>query len=91
MVRTLFERLEDIKQPNESYGECRNFSQCGSFRAVLGNGYCVQCWDRGAGSGDCDFLWPYHIRCPECTPRPRKAAKEDEGEGEEALPVASPC
>jgi hypothetical protein len=36
--------------PIEEYGECRSVKFCKSYQAVLGNGYCQPCWDRGSGT-----------------------------------------
>lgn len=40
---------------NETFGQCKNAAParynraCGQFRAVLGNGLCVSCWDIKTG------------------------------------------
>ena len=33
--------------PKESFGVCANYKSCQNFQAILGNGYCVECWDKG--------------------------------------------
>lgn len=46
----LWYTLSRIALPIEEYGECRSVKHCKSYQAVLGNGYCCDCWDRGAGT-----------------------------------------
>ena len=45
--RSLYYRLEEIPQPKESFGGCKNAANCGEYRAVLGDGVCTACWDKG--------------------------------------------
>ena len=50
-------QLPRSPQPKASLGACKNYryggrinnKHCDSFWAVLGEGYCVECWDRGKG------------------------------------------
>ena len=37
------------KLPVESQGDCRNVSICHNRNVPLGNGVCVECWDKGLG------------------------------------------
>jgi len=48
----------ELKKPNENktslpvdtIGTCKNATNCGSWKKTyLGNGYCMDCWDRGLG------------------------------------------
>ena len=48
---TVFEHLEDIPQPEHTVGVCKRWERCKQFNIDLGNGYCVQCWDKGYGGG----------------------------------------
>ena len=36
-----------ITEIKETVGVCRNSNSCKSFKAVLGNGLCITCWDKG--------------------------------------------
>ena len=40
-------RIAGGPMPGVSYGVCKNAKNCGHWRVDLGDGYCVQCWDRG--------------------------------------------
>ena len=51
------EHLAEIRAPNASFGTCRNHKNCHQFQAILGNGYCVKCWDTGIGSKEKDWAW----------------------------------
>ena len=31
--------------PVDTVGECKNSKKCKNFNVVLGNGYCMECWD----------------------------------------------
>jgi hypothetical protein len=53
----LLRYLERIKPPNRSVGPCRNSRECRHYVAVLGNGYCVECWDNDLGSAPEDYKW----------------------------------
>jgi len=53
----LIEALEKIPQPNELQGVCRNHRNCFQFDAILANGYCTPCWDKGMGSRNEDYKW----------------------------------
>ena len=58
---SVMDHLAEIRAPNESFGTCRNHKGCHQFRAILGNGYCVKCWDTGIGSKEKDWAWlPKH-------------------------------
>jgi hypothetical protein len=32
--------------PAESYGKCKRAQKCGNWNTLLGDGFCVDCWDR---------------------------------------------
>jgi len=55
--QTFFKALRSIREPNEFQGVCRNHRNCKQFQAVLANGYCTPCWDRGNGSSLKDYEW----------------------------------
>ena len=44
-VSKLYNVYTDVPPPIESYGMCVRKS-CHGY-GVLGNGYCVRCWDKG--------------------------------------------
>ena len=35
--------------PGYTIGECKRSRTCAQFNVDLGNGFCVECWDRGLG------------------------------------------
>ena len=39
--------IKDVTLPIASVGACRNNRNCKNYQAVLGNGLCVDCDDRG--------------------------------------------
>ena len=41
----VYEILEALPFPVESFGPCRQVQRCGNWEAVLGDGLCVKCWD----------------------------------------------
>ena len=50
-------KVLDVTLPEATYGSCKNFKRCGNTEAVLkqrdemlGNGYCMQCYDKGIDS-----------------------------------------
>ena len=50
-------RILEVTLPEATYGSCKNFKRCGNTEAVLrqrnellGNGYCMQCYDKGIDS-----------------------------------------
>ena len=43
----IFYQLSKIPMPEESFGACDNARNCKNWKVVLGNGYCVKCWDKG--------------------------------------------
>ena len=42
---------ESIVMPVPSFGVCKNARNCKNFKVVLGNGYCLKCYDRGLDRG----------------------------------------
>ena len=38
---------DEVVLPEESVGECRNAKRCRNHLTNLGNGYCMECWDKG--------------------------------------------
>ena len=44
---SIFYKLSKLPLPVESFGACTNARNCKNWKAILGNGYCVTCWDRG--------------------------------------------
>jgi hypothetical protein len=59
--------LENVRKPNGSFGECRNYRICRRVRVDLANGYCVRCWDRGFGDRPEDWDWPLDLAVRELT------------------------
>jgi len=53
----ILEKLEKVRPPNISFGDCRNSTRCSQKRVNLGNGYCIICWDKGLGDEDSDWDW----------------------------------
>jgi len=49
-VEKLFTVYTNIPEPIESYGECIR-KRCYGY-GVLGDGYCVRCWDKGYHTKD---------------------------------------
>ena len=49
----LQQALDKIPLPVEGRGPCKNSKRCGAIdsRTILGNGLCVDCWDRGLNDG----------------------------------------
>ena len=39
--------LAKMPAPKETFGVCKNYKICRNFDVILGDGYCVECWDRG--------------------------------------------
>ena len=48
---SIFYQLSKIPMPEESFGACSNARNCKNWQVILGNGYCVKCWDRGLDRG----------------------------------------
>ena len=46
IVREYF-HIPEVTLPIESLGECSNWKHCGNFYVVLGNGLCIDCYDKG--------------------------------------------
>ena len=44
-------QLAKIPLPVESFGACSNARNCKNWNVILGNGYCVKCWDKGLDEG----------------------------------------
>ena len=44
---TIWIKLAQLPLPEESVGACRNVKFCRHRKVLLGNGYCVECWDKG--------------------------------------------
>ena len=43
-------RVYNVILPVESVGRCKNALRCGSTDTTLGNGYCMDCYDKGLDS-----------------------------------------
>jgi len=39
--------LARLPLPRESVGVCKNVKVCHHRKVILGNGYCMECWDKG--------------------------------------------
>ena len=39
-------RNNQVLLPPESFGACNNWRKCGNVVVQLGNGLCVDCWDK---------------------------------------------
>jgi len=44
-------RVYNVILPVESIGRCKNALRCGSTDTTLGNGYCMDCYDKGIEKG----------------------------------------
>ena len=47
----IFKAWRETPIPEHTIGQCVRWRYCRQFNADLGNGYCVDCWDRGYGNG----------------------------------------
>ena len=36
-----------VRLPDATIGTCKYYRRCGNFDVTLGNGVCMDCWDRG--------------------------------------------
>jgi hypothetical protein len=41
-----FSNWGEASIPVESYGMCKRAKRCGNWNVLLGDGVCVNCWDR---------------------------------------------
>ena len=46
-VDTFIYNLAPVILPQEEVGTCKNWKRCRNFKVILGNGYCVDCYDKG--------------------------------------------
>lgn len=44
--RTVERNYDGIRLPEFSIGECKNAKRCHNWKAELGNGLCLTCWDK---------------------------------------------
>jgi len=49
-VEKLYDVYKDVPYPIESYGICIR-KRCHGY-GVLGDGYCIRCWDKGYNTKD---------------------------------------
>ena len=40
----------DVALPKETVGDCKNWKRCRQYNVILGNGLCIDCWDKKTGS-----------------------------------------
>ena len=39
--------INEVTLPRESFGMCKNQRNCKNYQVVLGNGLCMDCYDKG--------------------------------------------
>ena len=41
---------KNVALPSETVGDCKNWKRCRQYNVILGNGLCIDCWDKKTGS-----------------------------------------
>ena len=41
--------LNKVALPSETVGDCKNWKRCRQYNVILGNGLCMDCWDKKTG------------------------------------------